>query len=357
MSIVGFFENTLDRSGSGTIREAPEYRRSFTVRVDNPNESLLAIGSAPGIKYGDLHPDDPSTYVKTIDIAAEGDSLLLYRVTFVYGIVTDESVSGGASGGGGSQPPDPLAIPVPTWSGSASLYSEQTSIDATGKGLINTAGTPLFQGIPVDRAEGKLTLTAYYPLNSFGQLVSDMGLLNHVNSEEWPGTGAGSEKGCWRLTDAGWNFRQQSSNGSTLSYYEATFTFAYRRGPVFNASVMVWSSGLGQQAQWGSYVPGCCPVIVSQGYEMFDLAAGKRVPIERDIEYKNCSGGTITPPVGDPNAPCEWPTSEKITEPMPLDLNGQPAPPGTAGALIIIDVIGSKKLDFNTRFGTPIPSP
>ena len=373
MSIVGFFENTQDRSGSGTIREAPEYRRSFTVRVDNPNESLLAIGSAPGIKYGDLHPDDPSTYVKTIDIAAEGDSLLLYRVTFVYGIVADESVSGGAAGAGGggggggagspAQPPDPLAIPQPTWSGSAGLYSKVMGVDAEGVMLTNTAGTPFSAGVAFDRAEGKLVLTKYYAFDAFSQLVEDMGLLNFVNSDEWPGTGVGSEKGSWRLTDGSWNFRQQSSDGSTLSFYEAQFTFAFRRGPAYVQGQMRWShtktaaASNAYQAQWGSYVPGCCPIIVSQGYEMLDAATGKRVAIERDIDYKDCSGNPVSPPSSGPNTPCEWPTSEKITEPMPLDINGQVVPPNTTGALVIVNSIGPWKIDFKTRFGTPIPSP
>lgn len=367
MSIVGFFENTKDRTGSGTIREAPEYRRSFTVRVDNPNESLLAISSAPGIRYGDLHPDDNSVYVKTIDVVAEGDSLLLYRVTFTYGLVTDESVSGGAEGAGGgggggggggaAQPPDPLVLPIDTWSGSAGLYSTQRMLDVLGNPIENTAQVPFAEGVTIDAVEGRLTLVRSYAVNEFDTMISHLNCINKVNNAEWPGVGKGSEVGWWRVSDASWNFRQQSSNGSTLSYYEATFGFAYRRGLSKFSPAGIWWTSWNEQTEtaFNNTVPPWCPMLVSKGYTR--RVGGKQVPITRPIEYKNCAGNPIAPPAGDPNAPCDWPTEEPVTEPFPLDVGGDPCGAGEKPCLIVVNTIGPDNMaDFGNIFGSPRPS-
>ena len=58
MAVVTNFENVVARSSTGEIREAPTYKRTFTVRCDNPDTSMVDIANAPGIKYGDPHPHD-----------------------------------------------------------------------------------------------------------------------------------------------------------------------------------------------------------------------------------------------------------------------------------------------------------
>lgn len=372
MSIVGSFENTLDRSGGGAIREAPEYTRSFTVRVDDPNTSILEIGNAPGIAYGDLHPDDPSTYVIKINVAAEGDSLLLYRVTFTYGIIEDEKVSGGAeasgggSGGGGStppQPPDPLTLPIDTWSGAAGLYTSVSYTDVLGEIIANTADVPFPSGVSMDKVEGRLTLTRAYAIDSFDQMIEHFNCVNKVNSTEWPGIGAGSEIGWWRMSDASWNFRQQSSNGSTLSYYEATFTFAYRRGlttkdiNALGVDHIWWTSDIAQdQTAFGNTIPPWCKLIPSMGYQE-KAPNNELVPITLPIEYKNCSGQPVQPPAGDPNSPCEWPTEERIAEPRGLDLFGRAIKAGDKPCVIVVNGIGPDGMaDFADFFKSPRPS-
>ena len=373
MSIVGFFENTLDRSGGGAIREAPEYTRSFTVRVDDPNTSILEIGNAPGIAYGDLHPDDPSTYVIKINVAAEGDSLLLYRVTYTYGIIEDEKVSGGAEasggggggGGGGStpQPPDPLTLPIDTWAGAAGVYSEVSRTDVSGQAIENTAHVPFPNGFPIDKVEGRLTLTRAYAIDSFDVMIKHFNCVNKVNDAEWPGTGAGSEIGWWRMSDASWNFRQQSSNGSTLSYYEATFTFSYRQGLTaedlqrLGIDHVLWTGSVDQN-DFGNTVPPWCPLVPSMGYEEIKNIVTMEIgPITVPIEYKNCSGLPVQPPAGDVNSPCEWPTEERVAEPRGLTLHGRATMPGEKPCLIVVDGIGPRgKVDFHSYFKTPRPS-
>lgn len=370
MAIIGYFENASDRQSSGNIRETPEYSRAFTVRVDDPNTSLLDIAAAPGIHYGDVHPEDESVYVTNVEVTAEGDSLLIYKVRYTYSIVTAEAVSGGASAaanaaaggaGGSAPPPDPLSLPVDYWSGTSSLYQQETFQDAAGNPLVNTAGTPFPRGASRDKVEQQLTLTRSYAINQYGLMMQHCGFVGYVNSTAWPGTGDGSEIGWWRLSGSNWAFREQSSGGVRLPYYEATFNFSYRRGLTFDASKMVWLGGNGIQANYGSKVPPWAGMVPSMGYDELAQAPNAmfpkmvRTPIMRAIEYRNCAGAPITPPAGDPNDPCEWPIAEEVTEPQPLDIDGRLCAAGKPPALILINTLPGV-VDFHTHFGDPDPT-
>ena len=84
MAVVRSFENVVDRSSTGEIRRVPTYKRTFTVRCDDPDTSMVDIAKAPGIGYGDAHPHDKSCFVTTVDVDADGDSMLIYTVSYGY---------------------------------------------------------------------------------------------------------------------------------------------------------------------------------------------------------------------------------------------------------------------------------
>lgn len=378
MAIVQTYESIADRSASGVIRESPTYRRSFIVRVDSPATSLKEIGDAPGIRYGDQHPDDPTTYVTNVDVSAKGDSMMLYQVDFTYGISTDEAVSGGATaaaaagGGGGSggvPPPDPLALPFDYWSGSSSFYNVRKQVDVYGNTIANTAGVPIAGGVEVQKVELQLILNKFYAFDDFASLQSHCYLTGSINSEPWPNNfvGIGSRPYGWRLSGASWNFRQQVSDTATLNYYEGVFTFSYRTPMQLDWSKMRYSSWLTSATAPPKfkypYVTPWCPWIASKGYTQLKdggniVNPNDREAILQQVEYKNCSGDDVDPPATDDNFPCEWPTSEPVSEPAALDVNGKAASQASLPAIVIADVISEDNVvDFHTYFGSPPTNP
>ena len=374
MGIVSTYESIADRSAEGVIRESPTYRRSFVVRVDSPTTSLKEIGAAPGIRYGDQYPDDPTTYVTNISVSAKGDSMMLYQVDFQYGISTDEAVSGGATaaekaggggGGGGVQPPDPLALPYDYWAGSSSLYNIRKQVDEGGNTIANTAGVPIAGGVEVQRVELQLILNKFYAFDDFASLQNHCFLTGAINSQPWPNNvaGNGSYPYGWRLSGASWNFRQQVSDTDVLNYYEGVFTFSYRTPMPLDWTKMRYSSALTSPVAPSKftlpYVTPWCPWIASKGYT-FLLPGGNifdpndRTPILQRIEYRNCKDQVIVPPATDDNYPCEWPTSEPVSEPAALDVNGQVAGQEGPPAIVIADVIPAwRVVDFHSIFGSP----
>jgi len=374
MAVVQSYESIADRSASGVIRESPTYRRAFIVRVDHPATSLKEIAAAPGINYGDAHPDDPTCYVTSVDVSAKGDSMMLYQVDFQYGLSTAETVSGGAKaaedageGGGGVPPPNPLALPYDLWSGTSSLYNVRKQVDVESQKITNTAGTPIAGGVEVQRAELQLVLNKFYAFNDFASLAAHCFLVGAINGTAWPGASAtaGSVPYGWRLSGASWNFRQQVSDTAVLNYYEGVFTFSYRQPMPWDATRMRYSSALDgyPQKYAESWVSPWNPWLASKGYtELKDggnfLNASDRVPIEQDVKYYKCDGTEIAPPQDGDNSPCEWPTKEPVSEPAALNVSGKAATQASPPAIVIADMINADMIvDFHAIFGSPPTNP
>jgi len=373
MAVSNFYESIADRQATGTIRQSPTYSRTFMVRVDHPGTSLKEIGSAPGIAYGDPHPDDPTVYVIQIDINAVGDSMMYYGVTYQYGIVASEDVSGGAiaaaqaeaSGGGQPvSPPDPLALPVDYWSGSSSLYTVNRQVDAHGNVICNTAGVPIAGGVEHSSTEAQLVLTKHIPIKDFLKVSKLAMSVGSINEDVWPDKGDfathGSERGHWRVNTVDWSFKSQVSDTDSLAYYEVRITLGYRVGMWYNPDKHVYSSG-GNKSIDG-WVSPWSPWLASKGYHMIAPIpfeqAGQLGKITVPVQYYDCDNNPIDPPEqDDPNAPCEWPVWEPVAEPMPLDKDGyQVLPNQDTAAIVIADTIHPDKIiEFHTAFGSPNP--
>lgn len=380
MAVSNFYESIADRQATGTIRQSPTYSRTFMVRVDHPGTSLKEIGQAAGIQYGDPHPDDPTVYVIQVDINAVGDSMMYYGVTYQYGIVDNEDVSGGAAAAAQAEaagepvtPPDPLALPVDYWSGSSSLATEYRETDQADKVVRNTAGVPIAGGAETSVPQAQLILTQHIPLSSFFRL-NDLALsIGDVNQDFWPQkydnpnfTLLGSEPGSWRVNSVDWAFKQQISDTAVLSYYEARITFAYKRAVLYDATKHYYSSKgffggpntINNDETNQHWVSPWCPWLASKGYMYFDKNENELKEITAKIEYRNCKDEVIQPPEGDENEVCEWPRRERVSEPQPLDINGQPVAPGDDDcAIIVVDTIPKEKAKkFHPVFGSPNPN-
>ena len=232
MAIVQTYEIAEGRGVSGTARESIQYTRAFAIKVDDPATPMDEIAQAPGILLGSPHPDDPSVFATSFDCSVS-DDLLLYTLNVTYqaptliDASTDGPGSGGGGGGGGGY--DYAVVPADTWSGSSSVAAVPCTRDADIGGggvnrltIANTAGV----GIPdlqKDQAFAQLQLVKCY--TTLSALTSDMtSYTNKINSADWISTG---DKYCWKCQGCSWQKFTQSTGGVSLTYFQATWAFAF----------------------------------------------------------------------------------------------------------------------------------
>ena len=232
MAIVQTYEIAEGRGVSGTARQSSVYTRAFAIKVDSPSTSMAEIAQAPGILLGSPHPDDPSVFASSFDCSVSSD-LLLYTLNVTYqapeliDATTDGPGSGEPGGGGGGY--DYATLPADTWSGSSSVAAVPCTRDADIGGggqnrftIANTAGV----GIPdlqKDQAFAQLQLVKNYA--TLPAMVSDMyTYTNKINSVDWISSG---DKWCWKCQGCNWQKVTQSNNGINITYFQASWTFAF----------------------------------------------------------------------------------------------------------------------------------
>ena len=387
MAVVNNYENVVARSSSGEIRNSPTYKRTFTVRCDNPDTSMVDIANAPGIKYGDPHPHDASCFVTTVDVDADGDSMLIYTVSYSYTRpVGDLSVTGGTptdpAGGGADKntPPDPLQIPEGYWTGGSALETRQSSTtrghgNVSGEAIRMTNGRPLTSGVVMDFASEQIVLTNYY--TSWSD-VANIGLnVDRMNGEVWPTTATNTAYGplAWKIVGYNWSFKQQVSDQQRLEYYEVQVTlkrsilWKYKSGTHI---LQGFPSAVENNIKAGSVgIPATLPMIASAGFQ--ELTYPKLLngdedyskdptglsAIQTKVRYFNCDGNEVENPNGtgvDPDSPCaEFPYYENTTEEVPLDQYGKACPKDTPGAIIVPWTEEYPLADFTTLFGNGPP--
>jgi hypothetical protein len=236
MAIVQTFETAEGRSVSGAARESFQYTRSFAIKVDDPATPMDDIAAAPGVLLGDPHPDDPSVFATSFDCSVS-DDLLLYTLNVTYQAppLIDASSDGPGSGGGGGGGGGPgggydlAVVPADTWSGSASVAAVPCTRDADIGGggvnplpITNTAGVGI-PGLQKEQAFAQLQLVKNY--GTLATLVSDMSsYTNKINSADWINAG---DKWCWKCQGCNWQKITQSTGGVSLTYFQATWVFAF----------------------------------------------------------------------------------------------------------------------------------
>ncbi|MGI9458858.1 MAG: hypothetical protein ACR2NF_02575 [Pirellulales bacterium] len=394
MAVVNNYENVVARSSSGEIRNSPTYKRTFTVRCDNPDTSMVDIANAPGISYGDPHPHDASCFVTNVDVDADGDSMLIYTVSYSYTRpVGDLSVTGGTptdpNSGGGSPnpntPPDPLKIPDGYWSGGSNLETRQSPVTTTGKTIRMTNGRPFTSGLPTDFASEQIVMTNFY--ESYDDVSKIGESVDKMNKSLWP---VGSEVKvygplAWKIVSFNWSFKQQTSEQQRLEYYEVSVTLQRSTLELFNENTMQilgwpddWTAPNGNGPDGkptlkpvNNRIPSHFPKIVSAGFRekyykdpeigVIPVFVGLR-DITTDVVYYGCDGSPIDPdkiptdPGQDPDGPCDqFPRKEPTTEEMPLDLIGRQVPPDTEGVMVIPWMEDIEPVDFVDLFGNGPP--
>lgn len=224
MAVVDSRELLEGRSVSGAVRESFRYTRKFLVRTDATNTSMVAIANAPGVSFGDAHPDDANVYALRFQADAMASNPLVYTVSVEYGIpdATETAADPGGSGGGGSsgggiQPPSFNQLPPDVWSGHTSITSVPTMFMPKTKngplwGVRNTAGTPQ-AGVSKEQGRMNLTLTRCYWDTSFLPLLASY--TNKANEGAW---GPFPEY-TWLCRGARWRRNTQSDGTNSYLYY------------------------------------------------------------------------------------------------------------------------------------------
>ena len=232
MAITEHVELVQGRSVSGRFRESFEYTRNFLVRTDDPGESLLNIANAPGVRFGDPHPDDATVYALEFNAQPLGENPLQYTLAVKYGNPPASETAAATTGGGGGTPgtggvtaPNFAAPPPDIWSGSSSvaarpiMWIEQAN--ATWEPIVNSAGVPI-PNMTADFAQAELVLQRSY--TSMATLFTDISTYtNKVNGAEW----IAADRFCWKCQGCRWSRETQNSGGIALMFYRATWTFAF----------------------------------------------------------------------------------------------------------------------------------
>ena len=233
MAVVESYEIAEGRGVSGAARDSLQYTRSFAIKIDKANTPMDDIANAPNIKFGDKHPDDDSVFATSFDCSVS-DDLLLYRLNVTYQAPTliDASSSGPPNKPDGSPNTnyDYSTVPADAWSGSSSVAAVPCTVDADIGGggvnpmtIANTAGV----GIPdlqKDQAFAQLQLTKSY--GTLSALITDvMKYTNKINvNNNWI---VSDDQYCWKCQGCNWQKVTQSSGGVNLTYFSATWVFAY----------------------------------------------------------------------------------------------------------------------------------
>ena len=390
MAVVNNYENVVARSSTGEIRNAPTYKRTFTVRCDNPDTSMVDVANAPGIKYGDPHPHDASCFVTNVDVDADGDSMLIYTVSYLYTRpVNDLSVTGGVPSspeGGSYNPPDPLAIPEGYWSGGSTLETRQNSttrgfvqarVNFDGVPIKMTNGRPLTSGVVMDFASEQLVMQNYY---AEWKEVENLALnVDRMNGGKWPLDATNAwENGpmAWKVVGFNWSFKQQSSGQQRLEYFEVQVTFKRNVLWKYNPAVhdlQGWPPNVVANLQNGKAgIPSTIPMLASAGFqeliypklpngqENLNAAPIGLTAIQSEIIYRNCAGEPVPNPNGnqDPNSTevCEqFQVTEPTTEEVPLSLKGKAVPRNTTGAVVVPWTEEYPLVPFDILFGKGPP--
>lgn len=346
MAVVNNYENVVARSSSGEIRNSPTYKRTFTVRCDSPDTSMVDIANAPGISYGDPHPHDASCFVTNVDVDADGDSMLIYTVSYSYTRpVNDLSVTGGTptpsggGGGSGNTPPDPLQIPEGYWTGGSGIESRNSPVTqgwGANPGVVirMTNGRPYTSGVVVDYATEQISMTNYY--SDWGSVAKLSNAVDALNNDTWPVGYDTDTYGpmAWKVISVNWSFKQQVSQQNRLEYYEVQVTLQRKERQAYTDGIHI-RVGWPGVAIAQNVIPGWLPQIPSAGYQEND-GTGKLIDIVKDVQYYECDGSKMDPPEDDTPGCQQYPRKEPVTEEMPLDKDGFAVRPGNTNCAIIV---------------------
>lgn len=230
MSVVAVIETAKGTGVSGKYGESFTFTRKWLIRVDSPDTSRVEIAQAPGVAFGDGHPDAATHLAMEFDCTEASGDGMIWEITVRYYMPPAGNT------------PDPVTgIPTDTWAASNSTTSVPAYKDKDGESICNSAGDPL-EGVEKDDDGFSLTLTKFYDGGAnYNWSATARDQSNTVNDSSWNGSAARTWKVEFRsatkkpLTDGG--------GSSTKYYWETVWEFRYKEE---TWDVTPWDIGFNQ---------------------------------------------------------------------------------------------------------------
>lgn len=212
MASVLSFREVLPRTFSHKYGESPTAERRFSVTVDEPIPTQLAI-DAVGILHGDLHPE--FSYLRMLDASASEPDRYHVDIAYKYELPKQQDFQA-----------NPLARPdVWTFSVGGAAVPAMGHFYGNGNNdyrpLVTAAGDYL-EGVESVEAEVKATITgnrATFPL----ALAADV--VNSLNESPYLGGPAFS----WMCSGISATAQTEVVNGLELRFYSVSVELTYRK--------------------------------------------------------------------------------------------------------------------------------
>lgn len=213
MAIAAFVETPKGTGVSGKYGESFTFTRKFLVRVDNPSTSRVLIANAPGVKFGDGHPNFASHKAMEFDLTEESGDGMIWSLTVKYYVPPVENT-----------PDTNTGMPKDCWAASGSTTTIPAFKDKDGELVVNSAGDPL-EGSEREASDFSLTLTKCYADLSWSTIAQSHS--NSVNDVTWNGSPART----WKAEFKSAHKKEMTVSGSadsTKVYWEVSWEFRYR---------------------------------------------------------------------------------------------------------------------------------
>jgi hypothetical protein len=170
MAVVAYAEIATGTSVSGKFGESLRLTRKFIVRVDNPNTSKALISAAPGVAWGQAHPDVAACKAMEFELSPHDDVAMLWVHTVTYYVPP------------AARNPDGNGVPQDAWEASGGTSTVPAFLDKDGHSIVNSADDPL-EGLEREESEFSWTLTKFYRNDNWAADARDYS--NTVNSQGW----------------------------------------------------------------------------------------------------------------------------------------------------------------------------
>lgn len=233
MAIVRAERRVGKRTAAGKFGESNTFVEVWDVRTDSITESMLALVTAPGVGFGDAHPDMASCKAMEWDLSAADDSGLWWTVTVKYYVPPPGKTIEPAT-----------SLPAPLWAASGGSHTIPAYDDKDGNIIKNSAGDPL-EGLEAESQEYAWTLTKSYSLSaspSWDTIATQY--ANCVNSDTWSGQAARTWKCSFESAQKKTIVSQSGSTQTSTVYWEVTFKFRFRPE---TWDLMPWDVGFNQR--------------------------------------------------------------------------------------------------------------
>jgi hypothetical protein len=197
MGVVNWSEVVAGTSVSGKFGESTRLTRKFTIRTDSLLTPKGWITYAPGVNWGDPHPDAPVCKAMEFELANSDDVGLRWLMTITYYVPPPQK----------KVKSDGSNVPEDYWEATGGTRVVPCFTDTDGETITNSAGDPL-EGLEREASEFGWTLTKFYTDDTWKEDAASAS--NTVNSDEWDD----KDPGTWKVEFKGAKLREITPTGS-----------------------------------------------------------------------------------------------------------------------------------------------